>query len=389
MKFTSIHPWMLKPLLPNMKNLLLHSLALLTRHPRYRPKIEWSDSSFFFNLFRIYEQIFGKRWGAALSAITSGTKDEEGNTEIWHAFYTWEAALVHYEAQLRARIKEWNFEFVPVRIMIPAFNGYAPGPLPQGYLFAVGFNTYTTATTTSTSVSSLTSSHTAAGSDRFGLALSTLGRSGSDIGISYTGATWGGNAMTDKNYNYTGTLNGGYRTSMKVYVYIAPAASAENVVVSFSGNLESSSRLGWFVTSWTGVDQSTPIPDGNVINDTGNPKSNTATASRADSAVLGMAIWNSFSLSYSGSGTLISGDIISYSSHQLSAAYNLNVSGALAQTWNDSFGGGLNTAVYAIAIQPPISGPANLKTYNTNAKANIKTMNTNPIANVKTFDTNA
>lgn len=35
------------------------------------------------------------------------------------------------------------------------------------------------------------------------------------------------------------------------------------------------------------------------------------------------------------------------------------------------------------------SGPANLKTWNTNAKANIKTMNTNAIANVKTWDTNA
>lgn|SRR3990167_3964747 len=35
------------------------------------------------------------------------------------------------------------------------------------------------------------------------------------------------------------------------------------------------------------------------------------------------------------------------------------------------------------------AGPANLKTYNTNATANIKTINTNAIANVKTLDTNA
>lgn len=35
------------------------------------------------------------------------------------------------------------------------------------------------------------------------------------------------------------------------------------------------------------------------------------------------------------------------------------------------------------------SGPANLKTYNTNAKANIKTINTNAIANCKTLNTNA
>lgn len=35
------------------------------------------------------------------------------------------------------------------------------------------------------------------------------------------------------------------------------------------------------------------------------------------------------------------------------------------------------------------SGPANLKSYNTNLKANIKSINTNLIANVKTLNTNA
>ena len=43
---------------------------------------------------------------------------------------------------------------------------------------------------------------------------------------------------------------------------------------------------------------------------------------------------------------------------------------------------------FAIAINPPVSGPANLKSYNTNLKANIKTINTNPIANVKSLNTN-
>lgn len=48
------------------------------------------------------------------------------------------------------------------------------------------------------------------------------------------------------------------------------------------------------------------------------------------------------------------------------------------QTWVSQF----------IAIAP-VSSPANLKTYNTNALANIKTINTNVIANVKTLNTNA
>lgn len=43
-----------------------------------------------------------------------------------------------------------------------------------------------------------------------------------------------------------------------------------------------------------------------------------------------------------------------------------------------------------VIINPVIiSGPTNLKSYNTNLKANIKSINTNLIANVKTLDTNA
>lgn len=57
------------------------------------------------------------------------------------------------------------------------------------------------------------------------------------------------------------------------------------------------------------------------------------------------------------------------------------------------FGGGNLVdpiAAFSIyAVWEAVSGPANLKTYNTNAAANIKTINTNPIANVKSINTNA
>ena len=44
--------------------------------------------------------------------------------------------------------------------------------------------------------------------------------------------------------------------------------------------------------------------------------------------------------------------------------------------------------VLSIDHTDPVSGPANLKTYNTNATANIKSINTNLIANVKSLNTN-
>ena len=41
-----------------------------------------------------------------------------------------------------------------------------------------------------------------------------------------------------------------------------------------------------------------------------------------------------------------------------------------------------------IQKEAPVSGPVNLKTYNTNLKANIKSINTNVLANVKSLNTN-
>lgn len=60
--------------------------------------------------------------------------------------------------------------------------------------------------------------------------------------------------------------------------------------------------------------------------------------------------------------------------------------------WSKALSAGEKTSLYnsGNGIQYPfVSGPANLKSYNTNAKANIKTINTNAIANCKTLNTNA
>lgn len=68
---------------------------------------------------------------------------------------------------------------------------------------------------------------------------------------------------------------------------------------------------------------------------------------------------------------------------ETSATGNSSFKHASGDGYNDYVGGTL------LAVAPAVSGPANLKTYNTNVKANIKTINTNAIANVKTLNTNA
>lgn len=51
-------------------------------------------------------------------------------------------------------------------------------------------------------------------------------------------------------------------------------------------------------------------------------------------------------------------------------------------------GSGSDGYVRAFSVEAAPSGPANLKTYNTNVSANIKTINTNTIANIKSLNTN-
>lgn len=57
-------------------------------------------------------------------------------------------------------------------------------------------------------------------------------------------------------------------------------------------------------------------------------------------------------------------------------------------TWHTNTSGSPISGIESLTTDVSASGPANLKSYNTNLKANVKSMNTNLIANVKSFDTN-
>jgi len=83
-----------------------------------------------------------------------------------------------------------------------------------------------------------------------------------------------------------------------------------------------------------------------------------------------------------------------YFNGSLINTYSIDTTGS-SVTSRLVIGGGNTVATWTYSIgemwvkEGLATGPANLKSYNTNVKANIKTMNTNPITNVKTFDTNA
>jgi hypothetical protein len=90
-----------------------------------------------------------------------------------------------------------------------------------------------------------------------------------------------------------------------------------------------------------------------------------------------------------------SGDFIGV--HSDTGFIELTASGSAFYYYSgDAFGAGAKTydtpgdrtiSLYGLDALPA-SGPANLKSYNTNLKANIKTINTNAIANCKSLNTN-
>lgn len=114
-----------------------------------------------------------------------------------------------------------------------------------------------------------------------------------------------------------------------------------------------------------------------------------ATTSNANDLLIDASIWGgSQVLSYGTFSTLLSSTVLIPTAPTFTMGYlGVSTSGSKSSQTNST---GSNTGDHALIAIKGIasSGPANLKTYNTNAKANIKTMNTNPIANVKTFDTN-
>lgn len=90
----------------NLLDLTMKLWANITLTKRYRPTFELSRKSMIFNLFRVYEQIFGREFGAKRDCITY--QNEEG--KFVSISYTWENALVHIECGVYIFIKNFFLE---------------------------------------------------------------------------------------------------------------------------------------------------------------------------------------------------------------------------------------------------------------------------------------
>lgn len=221
---------------------------------------------------------------------------------------------------------------------------------------------------------SLTFSHTCSGSERV-LWVGCYVSGGDNI----TGITYAGVSMT----KMVGTpMDSGY------YLYLwylaAPATGANNIVITPSGTRD----MLAISSSYTGAKQ-TGIPDAQVTNTTvagQTSMTTTATVVAANSWLV--AIYrNNAGTWTAGANTLKRIQSPASSAMAIMDSNSAQAAGSrsLTATCSSASVTGI-MASFTEYVAP--SGPANLKSYNTNVKSNIKSIDTNLIANVKALNTN-
>lgn len=259
-----------------------------------------------------------------------------------------------------------------VKVYIPVLSpvGYAPR-ISDPYLFAIAFDA--AATSSANGVSSRTYAQTCTGSNLMLIAGSRANSSGGTQTV--TGVTYAAVGMTQR-ATYNDPVN--FETNDYIHSLANPATGANNVIVSYSGTVNSVCGC----SSYSGT---------NGVGNTGTNNANSGvesvsvTTTEANSYVVGVLYTNGMNPTVSGS-TVQRAELQAANGHYINIAdLAAGAAGAHALGWTSSSG---TWSVLAIEVKALVSGPANLKSRDTNLKANIKTIDSNPIANVKSLDTN-
>jgi hypothetical protein len=148
-----------------MKYLLPTLLSYITG-PREIITPQWSKKSLVYNLFRVWELVFGRniKWtyGAPDTihpeAISTPIIENGKVVRVIRHFFTWEALTVHIEQMIFESFK--HLSFAPFKVqwvqLVPAGNAKLAHP----YVLAIAFDTITSNTASPTSFS-----HTVSGSN--------------------------------------------------------------------------------------------------------------------------------------------------------------------------------------------------------------------------------
>lgn len=343
-------------------------MVQLTRQNRYLPDIEFKKGAWIYNCFRLYELVFWRRVGvrAEASAVSDGV-----NT--YYAYHTVEAALHNLEQSVRKYFKDFNF--VPFKIYVPQLATPQGVVFASPYLFAIGFDTSGAADSggdTGAAAVSLAASGANEKAMMFvawevAMSFSTLTVNGSASGVTQIGSEFS-----------NATIN----LDCRCYYLDNPPTSSVSYALSASPSFTCRIAVNLYSGTATGAEDSTAT--NSAVADT-LTVTTTVVASNCWLVGVGMGFPSGGNAITGGSGTTMR------SGAPTTFFYSADSNGTVgtgSQSLIFNKASGTTMGGFVVSIAPSASGPANLKTYNTNLKANIKSIDTNLIANVKSLDTN-
>jgi hypothetical protein len=235
-----------------MDRLLPELIARITRQPRYKPDVVWSDSSYTHNVFRFFELLFWRKFG--IRPELSSRHYFDGSRWITeykcHSFESVFALTETYIRQLfSAKVA------IPIRVWIPLLQ--TPfGPIPASpYLLAIAFDATALKTATS-GVSSITWSHTVTGSNNILFGTHSESAETSDKYVSFT---YNGTGMTQ--VGTRGFCTGGGFGGMSLL--INPSTGANNLVYTKS---DTTTNMEGASASYSGAAQSGQPDSSNTDN---------------------------------------------------------------------------------------------------------------------------
>lgn|SRR3990167_392732 len=318
---------------------------------------QWSEGSWTHNVFRVYELIFGRRYGIKAEIGSSFHKDENGKLTINYRIYSFEGFFAFWEGQARLALRSLpRPKIVKVNIPVLAFAGFQPLlPNEQPYLFAIAFDAVSSGEG-ATFDETVTIAHTITGSNTILVSLPYCSRgSGSTISTNKYNAV----DLTRQTRKVTTTAIA--PLTLDSWYLVAPTAGTNNlVIVTTSPN----TRLGSNNISYTGVAQTSTIGASGDAEGTDTAPTVTITTDTNNSYVVSGMFYNDTPTpTISGSMTQRSGFNTNGGGYLDSGDQLKVTAGSTTSSW--TLGSSLAWVICALEIHVAAGGGATLSTRKT------------------------
>lgn len=238
----------------------------------------WAVDSYSHNFFRCLELLIGRKDGIRLEMSARGRVVNGVVVFLEHTPHTLESRIALWEVRIRELLK--SIRHRRFHIYIPLIQTNSGLKIPASpFLFAVAFDTAGTSTRGSTSPQNKTFTP---GSVTNNLITTTANGSVSN----------GSPAMTYNSVSMTqiGVASQNVGSSFQYSWYIAGTASgAQTAALTFT-----SGTWDFEINNYTGVRQTTPVPDTATVNSSGSPKNWTPSlTTTVDNSWVGLGFTNS------------------------------------------------------------------------------------------------